>query len=92
MEIMKIRPLGSKVLVLPKPIQEKTVGGIIIPDTAKSAPLWGDVIAIGKEVKELTPGNICTYGQRAGSSLEVEGVSYLIMDESEIIAKIFEKI
>ena len=87
---MKIKPLADRVLILPAPAEEKTVGGIIIPDTAKEKPLKGEVVAVGQGTKEedmvLKVGDQVLYGKYAGTELEVEGKNYLIMPQSDVVA------
>ena len=87
---MNIKPLADRVLILPAPAEEKTIGGIIIPDTAKEKPLKGEVIAVGNGTKDeemvLKVGDTVLYGKYAGTELEVEGNKYLIMRKSEVLA------
>lgn len=88
--IMNIKPLADRVLVLPAPAEEKTVGGIIIPDTAKEKPLEGSVVAVGKGTKDeemvIKEGDKVLYGKYAGTELEYEGTKYLIMRQNDILA------
>ena len=87
---MTIKPLADRVLVLPAPAEEKTIGGIIIPDTAKEKPLKGEVVAVGNGTKDeemiLKLGDQVLYGKYAGTELEIEGVKYLIMRQSDVLA------
>lgn len=87
---MNIRPLADRVLVVPAPAEEKTIGGIIIPDTAKEKPLKGEVVAVGNGTKDeemiVKVGDTVLYGKYAGTELELEGVKYLIMRQSDILA------
>ena len=87
---MNIKPLADRVLILPAPAEEKTIGGIIIPDTAKEKPLKGEVIAVGNGTKDeemvLKVGDTVLYGKYAGTELEVEGTKYLIMRQSDVLA------
>ncbi|HPM11286.1 MAG: co-chaperone GroES [Paludibacter sp.] len=87
---MNIKPLGDRVLVKPAPVEEKTVSGIIIPDSAKEKPLKGEVLAVGKGTKdeqmEVAVGNTVLYGKYAGTELELDGEKYLIMRQSDILA------
>ena len=82
--------LADRVLVLPAPAEEKTIGGIIIPDTAKEKPLKGEVIAVGNGTKDeemvLKVGDTVLYGKYAGTELEVEGTKYLIMRQNDVLA------
>ncbi len=87
---MKIQPLADRVLIEPAPAEEKTVGGIIIPDTAKEKPLQGKVVAVGRGTKDeemvLKAGDTVLYGKYAGTELEHEGQKYLIMRQSDVVA------
>ncbi len=84
---MNIKPLADRVLILPAPAEEKTIGGIIIPDTAKEKPLKGEVVAVGHGTKVvLKEGNTVLYGKYAGTELEVDGTKYLIMRQSDVLA------
>ena len=70
--------------------EEKTIGGIIIPDTAKEKPLKGEVVAVGHGTKDeemvLKVGDTVLYGKYAGTELDVEGTKYLIMRQSDVLA------
>ncbi|MCM1369134.1 MAG: co-chaperone GroES [Candidatus Amulumruptor caecigallinarius] len=87
---MKIKPLADRVLIEPTAAEETTMSGIIIPDTAKEKPLKGKVLAAGKGTKDeemlLKEGDIVLYGKYAGTEIEVEGVKYLIMRQSDVLA------
>ena len=87
---MTIKPLSDRVLVLPNPAEEKTAGGLFIPDTAKEKPLMGKVVAVGPgtaDVKmEVKEGDQVLYGKYAGTELEIEGKKYLIMRQSDVVA------
>ncbi|MBQ7157013.1 MAG: co-chaperone GroES [Bacteroidaceae bacterium] len=87
---MNIQPLADRVLVLPAPAEEKTVGGIIIPDTAKEKPLQGKVVAVGTGTKDeemvIKVGDQVLYGKYSGTELEHEGENYLIMRQSDVLA------
>ena len=87
---MNIQPLGDRVLVEPAPAEEKTSGGIIIPDTAKEKPQRGTVVAVGAGTPDnpmtVKAGDHVLYGKYAGTELSYEGKDYLIMRESDILA------
>jgi chaperonin GroES len=87
---MNIKPLADRVLILPAPAEEKTIGGIIIPDTAKEKPLKGEVVAVGQGTKDeemvLKVGDTVLYGKYAGTELEIEGNKYLVMRQSDVLA------
>lgn len=87
---MSIKPLADRVLVKPAAAEEKTVGGIIIPDTAKEKPLKGKVVAVGNGTKDeemvLKAGDQVLYGKYAGTEIELEGENFLIMRQSDVLA------
>jgi chaperonin GroES len=87
---MNIKPLADRVLIVPAPAEEKTIGGIIIPDTAKEKPLKGEVVAVGNGTKDeemvLKVGDTVLYGKYAGTELELDGNKYLIMRQSDVLA------
>ena len=87
---MNIQPLADRVLITPAPAEEKTVGGIIIPDTAKEKPLQGTVVAVGEGKKDepmiLKAGNTVLYGKYAGTEIEYDGEKYLVMRQSDVVA------
>ena len=86
----KIQPLADRVLIRPVAAEEKTIGGIIIPDSAKEKPLRGEVIAVGNGTKDeamvLNAGDQVLYGKYAGTELEYEGEKFLIMRQSDVLA------
>ena len=91
---MKLKPLDDRVVVKPEEAEEKTAGGIVLPDTAKEKPMMGKVIAVGEgklldNGKRIAPavkkGQIVLYGKYAGSDVEVEHVEYKILRVSEIL-------
>jgi chaperonin GroES len=87
---MNIKPLADRVLVKPAPAEEKTIGGIIIPDTAKEKPLQGEVIAVGNGTKDeemvLKAGDTVLYGKYSGTEVELDGEKYLIMRQNDVLA------
>lgn len=87
---MNIKPLDDRVLIKPAPAEEKTAGGIIIPDTAKEKPLQGEVLAAGNGTKDeemvLKAGDTVLYGKYAGTEVELDGEKYLIMRQSDVLA------
>ena len=90
MSKLNIKPLADRVLIEPSQAEEKTAGGIIIPDTAKEKPQRGKVVAVGNGKKDepmtVKIGNIVLYGKYAGTEISIEGNDYLIMSESDIVA------
>ena len=87
---MTIKPLSDRVLVLPNAAEDKTAGGLFIPDTAKEKPLMGKVVALGPgtaDIKmEVKEGDTVLYGKYAGTEINVDGTDYLIMKQSDILA------
>ena len=87
---MAIKPLADRVLIEPAAAEEKTIGGIIIPDTAKEKPLQGKVVATGNGTKDeemvVKEGDTVLYGTYAGTELEYDGKKYLVMRQSDILA------
>lgn len=88
----KIQPLADRVLVKPAAAEEKTIGGIIIPDSAKEKPLRGTVLAAGSGTKDepmiLKEGDEVLYGKYSGTELEFEGEKYLIIKQQDVLAVI----
>ena len=86
----QIKPLADRVLIELVLAEIKTVGGIIIPDTAKEKPLQGTIVAVGQGTKDeemvLKEGDKVLYGKYAGTELEHEGKKYLIMRQSDVVA------
>ena len=92
---MTIKPLGDRVVVKPSEAEEKTKGGIILPDTAKEKPVVGEVVAVGPGRKaddgklvamELKVGNKVLYGKYSGTEVTLDSQEYLIMRETDIFA------
>jgi chaperonin GroES len=87
---LNLKPLADRVVIEPAPAEQKTASGIIIPDTAKEKPQKGTVVAVGPGVddKPLTvkEGDVVLYGKYAGTEFTIDGVNYLIMRESDVIA------
>jgi len=91
---MKFRPLHDRVVVKRIEAEEKTAGGIIIPDTAKEKPSQGEIVAVGPggrdEAGKLVPldvkaGDRVLFGKWSGTEVKIDGVDYLIMKESDIL-------
>jgi len=92
---MKIRPLGDKVLVQRVEAENKTAGGIVLPDTAKEKPQRGKVVSVGdgkvtedgtKQKMQVKKGDMVLFTSYAGTDIKIEGKEYLIMSESDIMA------
>ena len=86
---MSIKPLADRILVKPLAAEEKTIGGIIIPDSAKEKPAKGEIIAVGTGTKDeeiLKVGDIILYGKYAGTEIEHEGEKFLIMRQNDALA------
>lgn len=91
---MKFRPLHDRVVVEPLEVEEKTSGGIIIPDTAKEKPMQGKVVAVGSGNRDETgklialdvkKGDTVLYGKWSGTEVKLDGKQVLIMRESDIL-------
>lgn len=87
---ISLKPLHDRVVVEPAAAEEKTAGGIIIPDTAQEKPQKGTVVAVGPGKKDepttVKAGDTVLYGKYAGTEFEVDGTKYLIMRESDLFA------
>ena len=87
---MNIKPLSDRVLIEPTAAEEVTMGGITTPDSAKEKPLRGKVLAVGQGTKDeemvLKAGDEVLYGKYAGTEIEVDGVKYLMMRQSDVLA------
>ena len=90
MKKVNVKPLADRVLVEPAQAEEKTVGGIIIPDTAKEKPQKGTVVAVGPGKKDepmtLKVGDTVLYGKYSGTEITIDANHYLIMKESDVYA------
>lgn len=95
MSKINLTPLADRVVVKPQEAEEKTKGGIILPDTVKEKPIEGTVVAVGsgkvsEDGKTIAPavkvGDKVLYGKYSGTEVTVDGVDYLIMRESDIFA------
>ena len=87
---VSVTPLHDRVIVKPAQAEEKTAGGIIIPDTAKEKPQRGTVVAAGPGKKDepmtVKSGDTVLYGKYAGTEIAIDGADLLIMRESDILA------
>jgi chaperonin GroES len=90
-----MKPLADRVVIKPSPADEKTKGGIILPDTAKEKPVIGEVVAVGpgkvtddgkKIAPEVKVGDKVLYGKYSGTEVTIEGDEYLIMREADVFA------
>lgn len=91
---MNFKPLHDRIAIKPHTEEEKTSGGIIIPDTAKEKPMRGEVVAVGSGVRdqggnlvplEVKVGDVVIYGKWGGTEIKVDGNDLIIMKESDII-------
>ena len=94
--VVKLEPLGDRIVVKPLPRDEVTKGGIIIPDTAKEKPQEGEVVAVGpgrvadsgkRIAMEVAVGDKVVYNKYSGTEFKIDDVEYMILRESDIIAK-----
>jgi len=94
---MKIQPLGDKIVVKRLEAEEKTAGGIVLPETAKEKPKEGEVVSVGpgkvldsgeRSKMQVREGDRVLFTSYAGTEVKIDGKEYLIMDESDIMAVI----
>ena len=94
---MKLKPLGDKVIVKRVAAETKTRGGIVLPDTAKEKPQRGKIIAVGpgkllddgkRAAMSVAKGDEVLYAKYSGSEIEIDGKEYVILRESDVLAKI----
>ena len=90
---VKFQPQGDRVLVEASPAEEKTAGGIIIPDTAKEKPQKGTIVAVGPGKKKDEPmtvkvGDTVFYGKYSGTEISVDGKEFLIMRQDDVFGVI----
>lgn len=97
---LKVRPLADRVVIEPLEAEDKSKGGIILPDTAKEKPLQGKVVAVGKGKTdengkiiplEVKAGDRVLYGKYAGTEVTLDGNEYIILKEEDILAVFEEK-
>jgi chaperonin GroES len=88
---MKIEPMGARVLILPEEKERETASGIILPETAKEKPQIGTIKAVGDEEEmatDLEVGDKVLFPKYTGTEIEMDGVTYLIMEEGDVLARI----
>jgi chaperonin GroES len=94
---LSLRPLDDRIVVEPTEAEEKTAGGILLPDTAKQKPQQGKVVAVGpgklsdkgsRSAVGVKTGDVVLYGKYSGSDVEVNGKELKILRESDILAKV----
>lgn len=94
---LKVRPLDDRVVVEPLEAEEKTAGGILLPDTAKEKPQRGKIVAVGpgkvledgkRQALTVAVGDEVLFGRYAGNEIEIDGKEVKIMRESDLLAKI----
>ncbi len=92
---MNVKPLADRIIIKPLEAEQKTLGGIIIPDNAKEKPQKGEVVAVGpgrvaddgqKISMSLKKGDTVLYGKYSGTEISIEGANYLIMRETDVFA------
>ncbi|MBN1604352.1 MAG: co-chaperone GroES [Chitinispirillaceae bacterium] len=92
---MNVKPLADRIIIRPLEAEQKTAGGIIIPDAAKEKPQRGEVVAVGpgkvadngqKVDMSVKKGDTVLYGKYSGTEVQIEGSDYLIMRESDVLA------
>jgi chaperonin GroES len=91
---MKLKPLEDRIVVKPHKAEEKTAGGIVLPEAAKEKPLMGKVVAVGdgklldsgkRGTMSVKKGDVVLYGKYGGSDIEMDGVEYKILREDEVL-------
>ncbi len=91
---MKVIPLGNRLLIKPIKEEEKTEGGIVLPDSAKEKPMKAEVIAVGEgeDIKDfdLKVGDKVIYSKYSGTEIKIDDEEYIIIDAEDILAKIEE--
>jgi chaperonin GroES len=97
---MKFRPLHDRVVVKRVEEEQKSKGGIIIPDTAQEKPMQGEIIAVGPGGRDeagklvpldVKPGDIVLFGKWSGTEVKIDGTEYLIMKESDLMGVVEDK-
>ena len=93
--MMKLKPLADRVVIKPIEEEDKSSGGIILPDTAKEKPMRGEVVAVGagkvnekgeRMEMDVSVGDIVLYGKYSGTDIKIDRQDYLIVKESDILA------
>jgi chaperonin GroES len=95
---MNLKPLGDRLIVEPLEEEQTTVGGIVLPDTAQEKPQRGTVLAVGPGARnqdtgehiplDVAEGDVVVYSKYGGTEIKVEGEEYLILRESDVLAKV----
>jgi chaperonin GroES len=95
---MNLKPLGDRLIVEPLEEEQTTVGGIVLPDTAQEKPQRGTVLAVGPGARntetgdriplDVAEGDVVVYSKYGGTEIKVEGEDYLILRESDVLAKV----
>ena len=94
---MRIEPLDDRIVVEPMEAEEVTKGGIVLPDTAKEKPVQGKVVAVGpgrvldtgeRAEPAVKKGDVVVYAKYGGTEVEIEGDEYIILRESDVLAKV----
>jgi len=87
----KIEPLGARVLVLPLEGESQSPGGVLLPETAKEKPQQGTIEAVGDEEEMMTDlkvGDLVLFPKYTGTEIKIEGKTYLLMNEDDVLARI----
>ncbi len=91
---MTIKPLSDRVLIKPTPAEERTMSGIIIPDSAQEKPLRGTIIAVGPGTKDVEmtvkENDVVIYSKYSGSEIEIDGEKLILMRQNDILATVVE--
>jgi len=87
---MKINPLADRIVIEQLDFEEVTASGILLPDSAKEKPAEGKVVAVGKDVKEVTTGDTVLFSQYGPTEVKVDGREYMIVKEEDVLATVKE--
>ncbi len=88
--MVSLQPLGENLVAEPLEAEKKTASGIVLPDSAKEQSKQAKVVAVGKEVKEISPGDVIIYKDFSANSVKVEGKEYLIISAPDVLAVVVE--
>ena len=83
---MIVIPTEDRILVKVKEKEEKSIGGVMIPETAKEKPTLGDVLEVGEGVTEVKKGDRILYGKYSGTKIEIEEINYLLLRKADVFA------
>ncbi len=85
-----LQPLADNIVVKPLKTGSKTASGIVLPDSAKEKSKQAEVVAVGKEAKEVSPGDVIIYKDFAGNEIKIDGQEYLVVSIADVLAVVVE--